>query len=127
MKKATVWVENWELECCGNAFKIGDTVSWDVSEAVTNTFPKVYTRDTDYFYNAHANMDDVVYKMDGVVLKIEAIYTLYELVERTNIPTALRFESFDGKVYGQRLPPIDEYIFTGYVVHVEYANDLVAV
>ena len=126
MRKATVWVDNWEIECCGNGFKIGDAISWDVSKWRT-VFPDSLTRNMDYAYNAHASMDDVVYKIDGIVLKIEAIYTLYKLIERKNIPTAHRFEPFDGEAYGQHLPSIGAYKFTGYVVLLEYENDLVAI
>jgi hypothetical protein len=27
-----VWVEGWQMECCGESFRIGSTVSWTLTE-----------------------------------------------------------------------------------------------
>jgi hypothetical protein len=26
--RATVWVDDWQMQCCGEAFSVGDRVSW---------------------------------------------------------------------------------------------------
>lgn len=117
MQKAAIWVENWELECCGNAFKTGDAVSWIVSECKT-VYPDIVPCKVDYYYNNHARADEITYKLDGTVSEIEAIYALYQQVERTLIPIAYKLVPFEDEAYGQRLDSINEYKFCGYLVHI---------
>ncbi|MFF3787962.1 DUF6578 domain-containing protein [Streptomyces sp. NPDC001933] len=28
----TIWVDDWQIQCCGEAFKLGDSVSWQLVE-----------------------------------------------------------------------------------------------
>jgi len=121
MKTAVIGVSDWEMQCCGDPFEVGDSVSWTISE-LKSVFPEVMPKDVDYYYDNHYS-GDIIYIVNGIVTKIEAVYVLYEPVENRNVPVATRVELFEGKADGWTQHK-DEYKFWAYLAHLEYESDM---
>ena len=68
-----IYYDDWQMECCGDAFKLGDEISWYVAKFKTDT--DFIFRDADYSYEAHGREE---YNITGVVTEIWAIYFRYE-------------------------------------------------
>jgi hypothetical protein len=83
----TVWIESWQMQCCGTPFKLGDTVNWTVLECVF-VDPSVDVGKIDFYYENHAENNDGLFEIEGMVSHILAIHHAYELKKktRTKIP-----------------------------------------
>ena len=72
----TVLYEGWQMQCCGQPFRIGDMVRWDVfafNETITD-IPQTI----EYIYDAHYETSDGLLTLQGIVHQINAIYTKYK-------------------------------------------------
>lgn len=72
----TVLYEGWQMQCCGQPFRIGDMVRWDVfafNETITD-IPQTI----EYIYDAHYETSDELLTLQGIVHQINAIYTKYK-------------------------------------------------
>jgi hypothetical protein len=38
----TVWVDDWQMQCCGTPFSVGDEVSWNVKEVDVDWFSNLF-------------------------------------------------------------------------------------
>lgn len=108
----------WQMECCGDPFKPGDTVNWRVLKDFELTVSDdVNLGNLDYCYEAHGNGD---FHLTGVVTQIWGLYEEYrpagnrvfvpvhgELVELSNSESAERV---------QRVGPLE---ISAYVVELE--------
>lgn len=72
-----VYYEFWQMQCCGDPFKIGDTVKWPVVDKPQFSFGFEVLDDVDYVYEAH---DHIVkrFHFTGVVTRIWGVYMRYE-------------------------------------------------
>lgn len=52
--KCNVFYESWQMECCGTAFSVGDTVKWLVYKAEQLNTP-VDIGEINYCYEAHSS------------------------------------------------------------------------
>lgn len=72
----TVLYEGWQMKCCGQPFKIGDMVKWDIF-AFNETLTDI-PQTIEYIYNAHYETSDGLLILQGIVHQINAIYTKYK-------------------------------------------------
>ncbi|MDO4897229.1 MAG: hypothetical protein Q3971_07685 [Moraxella sp.] len=70
MNAISVYYENWQMDCCGESFKIGDTVQWDCVKSNDD-----FLIQADYYYEAHDDSDVVIM---GKVAEIYGIECQYE-------------------------------------------------
>jgi hypothetical protein len=87
--EATVCIEHWQMECCGDPFKIGDRVEWTAVKGVPfNDILDVGA--IDYWYENHFETDGNVFIITGTVVQITLIYYYYELNtdQKTYFPTS---------------------------------------
>ena len=69
----TVLYEGWQMQCCGQPFRIGDMVRWDVF-AFNETIIDI-PQTIEYIYDAHYETSDGLLTLQGIVHQINAIYT----------------------------------------------------
>lgn len=72
--KCVVFYESWQMECCGIAFSIGDTVKWLVYKTEQINTPVDIGR-IDYCYEAHSSDWQNLFVLEG---KVETIKILYQ-------------------------------------------------
>ncbi len=75
-----VFYELWQMECCGDPFKIGDSVDWLVTTSEEIRMP-VKVDDLKFIYEAHSDDWENIYVFKGVVKEISILYEKYELVK----------------------------------------------
>ncbi|MDR1483034.1 MAG: hypothetical protein LBI74_10455 [Synergistaceae bacterium] len=76
LKNCVVHVSDWQMQCCGEPFKIGGAVEWLLHR---NGKPsEIYDGLVDYYYQHHNNQWRELYKAVGVVDRIMALY-YYEI------------------------------------------------
>ena len=120
--KCVVFYESWQMECCGKAFSIDDTVKWLVYKTEQINTPVDIGR-IDYCYEAHSSNWQNLFVFEG---KVETIRILYEQYKPTpndlrllvpvngELVEAKRAEGFDKK--------LNDMEASGYVVVLnEYA------
>ena len=127
---ATVWITDWEMECCGEPFGVGEYVEWPGRVVDRSDWLEQLFRNTrvaiDFAYDGHAQDDEAVLtRIGGVVQRIDAVGSR---MLRTPVD-ALADEH--GIVEGgavrhavnraRRTPPFrerDGIAFVGYLVHL---------
>ena len=75
MDKCAVFIKNWQMQCCGNPFSVGDSVEW-LAEKCDE--PWTYHKDVetvDYYYEHHSAGWEKLFKISGRVIKITACYS----------------------------------------------------
>ena len=55
MKAISVYYDGWQMDCCGEPFKIGDMVQWDCVKSNND-----FLVQADYYYEAHDDTDLVI-------------------------------------------------------------------
>ena len=78
--KTILFYDYWQMECCGEPFKIGDKVSWYVVSA-NNHGKSLGIDNLDYFYDAHSNDEKNLCKLEGTIESISIYYVKYKLVD----------------------------------------------
>ena len=88
MDNVVVYYESWQMQCCGEPFGVGDTVSWRValgSEHRSETSWKY-----DFIEDHHCLCDDSKYRITGRVERIAMEFSHKEekgnIVEYDKIP-----------------------------------------
>lgn len=119
--KCVVLYEDWQMQCCGEPFKIGDTVKWIVSKTDSNEIP-VDVGIINYYYETHSSDYKELFILCGIVDKIRALYYKYEELpnSKINIPVdglTLNIDSADG---GDE--PLEKLDFSAYIVSLNNIN-----
>jgi hypothetical protein len=75
---ATVWMSDWEMECCGQPFAVGEYVEWPGKVVDRSDWLERLFRDTrvvvDFAYDGHAHDDETPpNRASGTVQRIEAV------------------------------------------------------
>ena len=74
-KSAIVEYAQWEMECCGDPFEIGNIVEWQIEKAGDLQIKNLFVNGLiDYCYSAHASIDDEVFILKAKILDIHAVY-----------------------------------------------------
>lgn len=77
MKKCLVFYESWQMDCCGTAFSIGDTIKWLVCKAELQ-YISIDIGKMDYDYEAHSSEWKSLFVLEGKVEEIKILYQKYE-------------------------------------------------
>ena len=80
--ETAIWIEDWQMQCCGTSFQIGDTVKWTILKWEFEK-PIVDVGEIDFLYENHAESNDNLFEIEGVVTQILAIHYVYELNTKT--------------------------------------------
>ncbi|NDV66677.1 DUF6578 domain-containing protein [Bacteroides sp. 224] len=84
MKKYTIIIEAWQMQCCGTPFQVGDAVEWTVikwgNEKLLVDVGKI-----DFYYENHADIDTQIFKLKGNVTSILAIHYAYRKSKTSNL------------------------------------------
>lgn len=109
------------MQCCGDPFKIGDTIKWTVVKDYQLILSDDVTLgDLDYVYEAHDHTAKL-FNFTGVVKRIWGLYEKWESSNADpNFPLIpihgelIEIDSVDGEE-----EPIGDLEITGYVVELE--------
>ena len=127
-----VWVSAWEMQCCGEPFQLGSTVSWTVTAPSPNRTASVLphqedTAITDVEGHHFVREEWDGHELHGTVRAIQAVVgrftrsaahqQLYEPVPASAILTSL--SEADGEESKIPWHPHNELRFVGYLVDVE--------
>lgn len=78
MNPCTVLYAGWQMQCCGDPFKIGDSVRWLVLKCKNLSLP-IDIESIDYAYEAHSSDYRGLFMLNGIVTDIRALYCNYEV------------------------------------------------
>lgn len=127
MARAVVWYAAWQMECCGDEFAVGDTVSWHLDDAPD---PDWYEAALDMqiaqritHAEEHHPTDDDFPVLTGRVVGIQRAWCRYGPTEpesKVLYPTSnsALFEQVDGSDIPDRREH-GELIFNGWVVDLD--------
>jgi len=123
MDQITVWVEGWQMQCCGEPFRKGDRVEWTALKWAFDMPPLAEIKSIDFFYENHAGTDREVFVIRGEVSKIGAVFQKYELdpVRNVRLPVSGRLVDHDKEADGWE-DACGEYEFSAYFVHLHRAE-----
>lgn len=86
----TVWVDDWQMQCCGEPFEVGASIEWTVLPVTDATGyaaflePHVVARITDR-EDHHTDSRELV-TMRGVVRSIDAVFCRYRVRGKAAVP-----------------------------------------
>jgi hypothetical protein len=79
-----VWVDDWQMQCCGDSFAVGDEVAWTVREVDAEWLQRVFGPDPPVSVDAaeehHGGADGDCPVTVGTVASIDAVHCWYEAV-----------------------------------------------
>lgn len=81
--QATIFYEDWQMDCCGEPFAIGDGVNWTCVKGADGELVVC-----DYYYDAHADDNIKPLQITGQVLDIAQIDFQYELKDGVCVPVS---------------------------------------
>jgi hypothetical protein len=126
-----VWVSDWEVQCCGVPFGVGDQVDWRLSRGDDTTLLETVAgpvgRDVTSFYDHHSQDDSPPAPCRLLIREISAVYCRYAQRSRSPVRTpaagSARIES-RRSVNGWE-PDRDGLRFVGYLVSAEHMTERV--
>ena len=78
MASCVVDYEDWQMQCCGTPFKVGDAVDWLAMELTGEDHPwSEIVGSMDYYYEAHDAYRAGMLRLRGVVIDIKALHIKY--------------------------------------------------
>ena len=87
-KPARVWVDSWQLECCGDAIAVGGDVSWNVVDAdseelrgVLGELASTVRYSEEHHGGSHGHGRSGGRTLEGRVARIDVVRTKYRPVE----------------------------------------------
>lgn len=122
LNKCIVLYDDWQMQCCGTPFKVGDTVRWLVLKMDSDNIP-VNVGAIDYYYEAHDSDYKTLFMLNGVVSEIRSLHYKYEESPNNpnvNIPVlglTVNVDSADG--WNE---PLEGLPFSAYIVKLEDVN-----
>ena len=122
MDTVTVWIDDWQIQCCGDPFKVGDTVRWTAVPWKSPLSDDVYEGTIDYYYENHAGKDDRVFEITGTVTAITALYAMMaadSVKPKWKVPVSWQSTAVD-EADGDN-DDVDDLTFQAYVVHLDKA------
>ena len=84
MDICSVIYEDWQMQCCGTPFKVGETVEWLATKwtpaytALESLLMQFSIEKISYCYEAHGSEHDELFVISGIVSKIIAIRSAIE-------------------------------------------------
>ncbi|WP_157548714.1 DUF6578 domain-containing protein [Nonomuraea candida] len=84
-----VWVDDWQMQCCGEPFQIGSTVSWTLHPADRDWLTRVLGEETaatiDWSEEHHSDESPDALRVEARVIGISAVHARVELLPGENI------------------------------------------
>ena len=117
MEGITVWIDAWQMQCCGRAFNVGSQVEWDVIPWTFEVLTDTPIEFINYYYDNHSSSD--ILKLKGIVTEIYCVYQLYELDAMDNVlkPVSGKLIECNYEAAGWHAD-MGEYKFAAYFVRV---------
>ncbi len=123
-----VWVDAWQMQCCGDAFSPGSRIDWMAREVVDSEFlsaflPEAEVTTISHAEERHADRDQGLVQVEGEARCIWAVYGAYELStpsSRTLVPVSASgvLEPRNSATGWEDDSPHDK-TFLGYIVEIE--------
>ncbi|MFI7441791.1 DUF6578 domain-containing protein [Nonomuraea indica] len=77
-----IWVDDWQMQCCGDPFSVGSTVSWTLCPADRGWLTRVLGERTaatiDWSEEHHSDPSDDQLRVEGRVTHISAVHAHLE-------------------------------------------------
>jgi hypothetical protein len=92
----TVWVDDWQMQCCGEPFSVGSRVTWTLREPNTDWLRTVLGLpvQVDAAEEHHGGVPEDTPTTTGKVLSVAAVHCRYppvpDFTEYTNLSTTDR-------------------------------------
>ena len=115
MKEVTVWIDNWQMLCCGTPFKLGDTVEWTVVQWTFGEPAVAGIGSIDYDYENHGAGVNGVSQLKGIVTEIHSVWQIHD--PKTHQAVSGKLVRFDGTANARHADE-GEYKFSAYLVRV---------
>lgn len=118
-----VWLEGWQVACCGTTFEIGSHVDWEAGSERGGSFLRRVLGDDlassiDFIEDHHGQIDDRV-EVTGEVVNITAAFCRYApSAEGGLAPVAGTTRTEARSVVHPEEDGVDGLMFVGYVVDV---------
>ena len=114
-----VFYECWQMQCCGDPFKLGDTVKWPVCKPTGALITPVDVGQIDYWYEAH-DTESELYNFTGTVTAVKGLFERYEPSEdNPKLMTPVYGELFKLASVDGWEKDINDLEISGYVVELE--------
>ncbi|MFF7392171.1 DUF6578 domain-containing protein [Streptomyces scabiei] len=127
----TIWVDDWQIQCCGMSFAPGDVVSWTLLEADPEDYANVVgseRADDIDFREEHHGQEEGCVPTPVEVLSIAEVHCRYEIPpgakDNVNYPvpgTAALVPVNTADGWAQARPDVR---FAGYLVTARRVTDL---
>ena len=116
MKQCKVFYENWQMECCGSPFKLGDTIEWLVYEA-DDTDSETKLGKVEYCYEGHSSHWQTLSVLKGTIKNIKLSYAQenqYSLDDKS-----IDWKLIEAKEAHDFEKPLLGFWFKGYLVTLD--------
>jgi hypothetical protein len=131
-----VWISDWQWECCGEPFSVGDSIEWgllpetsDGRASLTGPLGVDVADAITHFYEAHPDEDDEQQPIatPGRIESVEAVYWQYASRPGSDSRTRYPVEGSGvteprSKVDGWESERPDRREFVGYIVSLSPVN-----
>lgn len=120
--ECAVFYEQWQMECCGTPFAVGDTIRWLV-DTTTDLNTAIDVGKIDYCYEAHSDEWEKLYVFTGRVHGIKILYERFER-EKEGSPMMKRVDGMlmDTEAVDGSEDDVNEMQASGYIVHLADAE-----
>jgi len=71
--KCIVHIEDWQFQCCGIPFKVGDSIEWIIHKLDCD-YKIISNSGAEYYYEHHSSDWQTLLKIKGIVDEIKAEY-----------------------------------------------------
>jgi len=121
MKKCTVNIESWQIQCCGDRFKIGESVKWRVEHYGRVMKDYEAAGEMDYYYENHPTNSDGYFVLTGTVAGIDVMFTRLVPDPSKGENCMMHSDTYTKPVKEAVIWVDDdnEHEFDGYIVHIE--------
>ncbi|MET9791433.1 DUF6578 domain-containing protein [Streptomyces canus] len=126
----TIWVDDWQIQCCGQSFAPGDVVSWTLLEIDPEDYADVVgskRADEIDFREEHHGQGEEHAPTSVVVVSIAEVHCRYEVppgaTDNVNHPvpgTTVLVPAKEADGWAKAKPDVR---FAGYLVTVQRATD----
>lgn len=114
--KCNVFYESWQMECCGTAFSVRDTVKWLVYKAEQLNTP-VDIGEINYCYEAHSSDWENILVLEGRVETIKILYQRYvPSIDNSRLLVPISGETVSAKRVEGFEEKLNDMELSGYIV-----------
>jgi hypothetical protein len=115
----TVWVDGVDMECCGEPFRIGSRVAWELrrnadAQWLTDVLGSDVPVRVDAYQVRHSEDDEVIEPTHGIVVRIQGVY--WRRPDRRPYPVPASGVLTERAEAEQATPDEDDLQFSGFLV-----------